>query len=171
MTVLLLALIITVADQWTKQMVRGHFTLGESITIIPGFFDLTYVRNTGAAWGILGGQNLLLTLLSFVMLLLLVIFRKSFIGSARSHQIAVGLLVGGILGNLLDRMKLGYVTDFLDFFMGSYHWPAFNIADAAICTGVGLYMLCTFLSARRKSIPEMGTPVVTAESNDHVNPA
>jgi signal peptidase II len=147
---LILALVIAVSDQVTKQVVRDGFMLGESRVVIDGFFNLTYVRNTGAAWGILGGQNLSLTLLSVVMLAVMVFFRRSFLNDTLSHRIAFGLMVGGIVGNLLDRVRLAYVTDFLDFHLGGHHWPAFNIADSAICVGVGVYMVTTVLAGRHE---------------------
>ena len=141
MLVLLLGLIIALLDQVTKYIIRLTFAVGESRPIIHGFFDLTYVRNTGAAWGILGGQNASLTILSIVMLAAILIFRRSFLSDTWEHRVALGLMVGGIVGNLLDRLRLGWVTDFLDFYWKSYHWPCFNVADAAICVGVGIYIL------------------------------
>ena len=144
---LLAAVLITVSDQATKEWVRGRFGLGDSISLIDGFFSFTYVRNTGAAWGMLGGQNAWLTILSVVMLVVMVVFRRSFMSNTWSHRLALGLMIGGIAGNLLDRVRQGFVTDFLDFYWKSYHWPAFNIADAAICTGVGIYLLTAFRSS------------------------
>jgi signal peptidase II len=141
MLVLLLGLVITVLDQVTKYVVRLTFAVGESRPVVHGFFDLTYVRNTGAAWGILGGQNASLTILSVVMLAAILIFRRSFLSDTWEHRVALGLMVGGIVGNLMDRLRLGWVTDFLDFHYKGYHWPSFNVADAAICVGVGIYIL------------------------------
>ena len=141
MLVLILGLVITVIDQVTKYVIRLTYAVGESHPVIHGFFDLTYVRNTGAAWGILGGQNASLTILSVVMLAAIVIFRRSFLSDTWEHRIALGLMVGGIVGNLMDRLRLGWVTDFLDFYWKGYHWPCFNVADAAICVGVGIYVL------------------------------
>lgn len=141
---LIVAVFIALSDQWTKAVVRGTFALGESRPIVDGFFNLTYVRNTGAAWGILGGQNTSLTILSVVMLVVMIFFRRSFLGDTWEHRLALGLMMGGIVGNLLDRVRLGWVTDFFDFYVGGWHWPAFNIADAAICTGVGIYIISAF---------------------------
>lgn len=138
---LIIAIVITVSDQVTKYAVRSSFSLGMTREVIPGFMNLTYLRNTGAAWGMFGGQNFSLTILSVFMLILMVVFRRSFLSDTLEHRIALGLLVGGILGNLIDRIRFGWVTDFLDFYVGDYHWPSFNIADAAICTGVGLYIV------------------------------
>ena len=144
MTALGLLTAITLLDQWTKLAVRRGFALGESVPVWPGFFHLTYLRNTGAAWGVLGGQNTALILLSIAMLALMLRYRRHFLADTASHRIALGLLLGGITGNLLDRVRLGYVVDFLDFFAGPHHWPAFNVADAAICCGVGLYLLTSW---------------------------
>lgn len=141
MLVLILGLVITVLDQVSKYMVRLTFAVGESRPVIQDFFDLTYVRNTGAAWGILGGQNASLTILSVVMLAAILIFRRSFLSDTWEHRVALGLMVGGIVGNLMDRLRLGWVTDFLDFHYRGYHWPSFNVADSAICIGVGIYIL------------------------------
>ncbi|MBN1268855.1 MAG: signal peptidase II [Kiritimatiellae bacterium] len=148
MLALIIAILVTVLDQVTKYSVRMEFALGESVVVIPGFFDLTYLRNTGAAWGMLGGQNALLTVLSVVMLAAMVLFRRAFLSDTLEHRIALGLMVGGIIGNLLDRMRLGWVTDFLDFHIAGHHWPAFNVADAAICVGVGLYVISSWWMAR-----------------------
>lgn len=146
MTPLLVALAVVLLDQATKEWVRGAFSLHESIPVIPGFFHLTYIRNTGAAWGMFSGQNLTLSLLAFAMLLVLVFFRRKIMPPGRLHRIALGLLCGGIVGNLFDRLRLDYVVDFLDFFVRGWHWPAFNIADSAICIGVAIYMLGTLLA-------------------------
>lgn len=147
---LITAILITIADQATKHWVRLEFNYGESRTIIEGFFNFTYVRNTGAAWGMLGGYTHILTAVSIVMLFVMVIFRRSFLNDTWQHRLALGLMVGGIVGNLMDRLRQGWVTDFLDFYIGSWHWPCFNIADAAICTGVGIYLLTGFLEQRRQ---------------------
>ena len=141
---LVIAILIVVADQATKEWIRSAYLLGESQTIIPGFFSFTYVRNTGAAWGMFGGQNTWLAVLSIVMLIAMVIFRRSFLSDTPVHRTALGLMIGGIVGNFFDRVRLEWVTDFMDFYVGDHHWPSFNIADAAICTGVGLYVLTTW---------------------------
>jgi signal peptidase II len=148
MAALWIAIGITLADQWTKQIVRNSFSLGESRPVIPFFLDWTYLRNTGAAWGMLSGHNTWLVLFSLSMLLTLVFFRRSFLNDSRSHRIALGCMVGGILGNLLDRIRAGYVTDFIDAHIAGRHWPAFNLADSAICVGVGIYLFSSFLAER-----------------------
>lgn len=141
MLVLLLSAAIVILDQVSKQWVTAGFSLGESLPVMPGLFSLTYVRNTGAAWGILGGMNGLLVALSVVVLVILVFFRRGILTDSLVHRFALALMIGGIVGNLLDRLRLQYVVDFFDFYWGIHHFPAFNVADSAICVGVGLYMI------------------------------
>ncbi|QHI68118.1 signal peptidase II [Tichowtungia aerotolerans] len=139
---ILLCLIIVLIDQFSKVWVRSTFVCGAPPQeMIPGFFNLVYVRNPGAAWGMLGGQQAILILLSAVVLILLAVFHRRVLNPTLDHRIALGLMLGGILGNLIDRIKLGWVTDFLDFHIGTHHWPSFNVADSAICVAVGLYLL------------------------------
>lgn len=138
---LAITIFIVVADQATKWMVETTFALGESRDVFPGFFNFTYLRNPGAAWGMFGNHNAALTILSLVMLAVIFIFRRSFLSNTWEHRLALGLMAGGIIGNLIDRIKFGYVIDFLDFYVRDWHWPVFNIADSAICVGVGIYMV------------------------------
>ncbi len=141
MFVLLLTVVLVVVDQITKQVVRLSYCVGDPHPVVEGFFNLTYVRNTGAAWGMFSGQNIVLSALSVVMLALVVIFRRSFLSDTWEHRIALGLMVSGTVGNLMDRVRLGWVTDFFDVYWRQYHWPVFNVADMCICVGVGLYIL------------------------------
>jgi signal peptidase II len=155
MLVLLLGLAVLVLDQLTKQWVRSAYTYGDSNPVIHGFFNLVYVRNDGAAWNMLSGHSIILILVSVVVLVLLLIYRRSFLQEQFSHKILLGLMIGGIVGNLVDRIRFGWVTDFLDFHIGTHHWPSFNIADSAICIAVGLYIITNFLEerAKKKSAP------------------
>ena len=155
MTPLLVAICVVLLDQASKEWVRGAFSLHESIPVLPGFFNLTYVRNTGAAWGMFSGQNVALSALALVMLAALVVFRRKILPPGRVHRVALGLLCGGIAGNLFDRLRLDYVVDFLDFFVRNSHFPAFNVADSAICVGVGIYILGSLLA---KPLPAAAPP-------------
>ena len=157
MLVLLIGLFILFLDQLTKQAVRAHFVYGESRPIIDGFFNLVYVRNDGAAWNVLSGHGIILILISVSVLVLLFIYRRSFLQEQLSHEILLGLLVGGIAGNLADRIRFGWVTDFLDFQFGSYHYPSFNVADSAICIAIGLYILTNILHEKQKRKRDDGT--------------
>ena len=136
-----IALTILVLDQLSKNLVLTHFALHEGISIIPGLFNLTYVRNTGAAFGILAGQeawrHLFFQVVSVFALSAIVYL---FWTSKRDRFALWGsaLVFGGAAGNLVDRIRFGYVIDFLDFFVGGYHWPAFNIADSGITLGAFL---------------------------------
>ena len=132
-------------DQATKAAVLRVFRQGGSIGIVPGFFDLRLVLNRGAAWGMLSGRRVLLVAVSAGMLWFLWANRKD-LADSRSGRFALGLLTGGIVGNLIDRAFRGEVVDFLDFHVGSpWAWPRFNVADSAICAGVALLLVSSFL--------------------------
>lgn len=142
---------VALLDQLTKTWIRDAIGLHESFCVWPGFFDVTYVKNTGAAWGMFSNHNALLALLAVAMLGLLVGFRRRLLPPGRGGDVVLGLLGGGIVGNLLDRLRLDYVTDFLDFYVGGWHWPAFNIADAAICSAVVFYLVLTWTAGRKEA--------------------
>ena len=148
MLILCLSFSVALLDQFTKHIIRTRFALGEQVSVIPGLFSLSYVQNTGAAWGMLQGLSHWLVIFSFLMLAVVVFFRRSFAGDGLIGRMSVGLMVAGIVGNLIDRVRLGYVVDFLHFYWRSHEFPAFNVADSAICTGVGLYLLSQILSPR-----------------------
>ena len=113
----------------------------EQIEVIENFFWIVHVHNKGAAWGILQGFGWLLSLLALVALIGIFVCRRILQLETNYMQVVFGLLCAGIVGNLVDRLRLGYVIDFLDFLLGNYHWPAFNVADSAIFCGVGLYLI------------------------------
>jgi len=144
MLALCISFAIAIIDQVTKYAAQKYLPSGP-VTVVSQLFDLRYVQNTGAAWGMLEGLNDWLVILSLVMLALILVFHRSILIDSLAHRIATGFMIGGIVGNLLDRVRLGYVVDFLDFHWGIHHFPAFNVADASICTGVGLYILTQFL--------------------------
>jgi signal peptidase II len=153
MPVLLLSFVVALADQGTKYLARRHLP-GNPIDVSADFFCLRFVRNTGAAWGILQGLNDWLVVLSFLMLACLIVFRRSLLTDTRLHRAATGLMIGGIAGNLVDRVRLGYVVDFIDLhWRQGWHFPAFNVADSAICVGVGLYMISQFRAPPQRREP------------------
>ena len=156
MVVLLIGLIVILLDQLTKQWVRTSFSYSDSQPVIDGFFNLVYVRNDGAAWNILSGHSLFLILISLAVLLFLVVYRRSFLEDQLLHRVLFGLMVGGIVGNLIDRIRFGWVTDFLDFEFGTYHYPSFNIADSAICIAVGLYIITNLFHQKGVEGKELG---------------
>lgn len=154
------AVSVVVVDQLTKMWVMATFALHEQLSVIPGFFNLVYVTNTGAAFGFLAGDKTLLRQVFFVTVaiaaLIVIAFAYNHLKKqSRIFIYALGLIAGGALGNLIDRLRFGSVIDFLDFYLGTYHWPAFNAADSAITVGVGLFLLGTFLQQiKERNIPE-----------------
>jgi len=138
---LLMVVAILALDRWTKLLIQNRFALNESISIIDGFFDITYVTNTGVAFGIFSSisspaKSLLLSLFTACAAVLVVTYSVRSSVQNRLLQIALALILGGALGNLYDRLAYGYVVDFLELYIGRYHWPSFNVADAAITVGV-----------------------------------
>lgn len=144
--VALIAVAIVALDQLTKWLVVTSLGFEESRVVIKGFFNLVNWRNTGAAWGMFQDYNIVLAAVSVLTILVLYLFRHSLQLHRLSARIALGLIAGGIFGNLIDRMRVGYVIDFLHFYVNNFHWPAFNVADSAICIGVGLYIIATWRS-------------------------
>ncbi len=136
----LIAAVVLALDQVTKWILVKSIALHDSITIIPGFFHLTHVQNSGAAFGLFAESSVswkVGALVSFSVLALVVVsallWKNSH--SLSTTTIGLSLILGGAMGNLWDRMMNGHVVDFLDFSLGSYHWPAFNVADSAIVVG------------------------------------
>ena len=117
------------------------------IVVVDGFFNLVNVGNTGAAWSLFSGRSSMLALLAVATLIAIFAWRHQLGLRSRTVQISFGLLCGGILGNLLDRLSYGHVIDFLDFHFGSYIYPTFNVADSGICVGVGIYLLYSLFQA------------------------
>lgn len=149
---------VLASDQWTKSWIWAHLTHpGDSRTVIPGFFDLTFVSNTGIAFGLFQGRNGLLALVVIAILGLGFWVSRELDWRKFEINLVAGCVVGGALGNLIDRLRYGYVVDFFDFNLGFMRWPAFNIADAAISCSV-VWILCRILwedlRDRRKSGPE-----------------
>ena len=148
---LILSAVIIVLDLWTKHLVLESIALHDSISVIPNFFQLVHVRNTGAAFGL--GANasskivpLLLNVGAIAVFCVVVVYAFRTAVTDRLLQTGLHLILGGAIGNLLDRFRFGYVVDFLDVYIGSHHWPAFNVADSAICIGIALL----FLDMRKK---------------------
>jgi len=143
MPYILLVTATLVLDRWTKLLIQSRFDLNESVTIIDGFFNITYVRNTGVAFGIFSSvsspaKSVLLSAFTALAAALVTVYAVRTPARNRLLQLALGFILGGALGNLYDRLAYGYVVDFLEFYVGNYHWPSFNIADSAISIGVVL---------------------------------
>ncbi len=141
--------LIVVIDQITKLWIDSSMRLFESIPL-TSFFNLTYVHNTGAAFSFLseagGWQRWFFALLALVISGVLIVWMVRLKQHERLMAAALSLVLGGAIGNLIDRVAYGYVIDFLDFYYQSWHWPAFNVADMAICLGVFLMLLENFQS-------------------------
>jgi signal peptidase II len=144
--VALIAVTIVGIDQLTKWLVVHAIDPEEPRVIISGFFSIVQVHNTGAAWGMFKDYNLVLTVISVLAVAGIFLFRRTFQLHRAGLRAAFGLVAGGILGNLIDRVRVHHVIDFLSFYCGPYHLPAFNVADSAICVGVGLYVVLSWRS-------------------------
>ena len=145
--------VIALLDQITKLLVRKNFELYESVSVIDGLFNLTYITNPGAAFGLFAGidsvwVNRIFILITFAALPLVVYLYREVESQERRLAVSLILVGGGALGNLIDRLTVGPVTDFLDFHIGGYHWPAFNVADSCITIGVIIMVSAWFLPHR-----------------------
>lgn len=145
------ALPVIVLDLLTKELVMRLMTYGQSIPVVPGLFNLVYYKNPGAAFSIFSSGGILRTLFligsSVVALIVIgVLLRQS---AGRWMTVALSLIAGGAAGNLIDRVRFGWVVDFLDFYAGGYHWPAFNVADSAITVGVGMALISYYIAEKK----------------------
>ncbi len=136
-----ITMLIAVLDQWTKHWIMKSFEQGSGLEVIPGFFRIVHVRNKGIAFGVLSElrMEILPYLLAVTNLLALGVLCFALLRLTHAHRgipIAFSLIAGGAIGNLIDRLRFKEVIDFLDFYIGKYHWPAFNLADTAISFGV-----------------------------------
>ena len=146
------AFCVILGDQLSKWWILSTFARHETEVVIPGLFSLTFVMNSGAAFGLFAGDFTFGRQLFFVAVAIAALVVMAFAYcrlkyQGRIYAVAIGLISGGALGNLIDRVRFGGVVDFFDFYIGQYHWPAFNIADSAICVGVGLFLLGNFFIA------------------------
>jgi signal peptidase II len=141
-----IAAFIVVFDQATKAVVRAKLPLHESVTVIPGFFDLTHVRNTGAAFGMLNNVEFVykpqvMVLVAVVALTAVATYAVTLPPAQRVARIGLALILGGAVGNLIDRATTGFVIDFVDVYWRGVHFWAFNVADSTITVGVALMLL------------------------------
>ena len=140
------AIPVLILDWGTKWLVQNYITQGtEVIPIIPGFFNLRHDRNTGAAFGVLAGHRVLLILITIVALVFIFSYYLRF-RESRWMQVSLGFLLGGAIGNFIDRLYLGEVVDFLQFGIVSRRifWPTFNVADVSVCIGAGMLIVYLF---------------------------
>jgi signal peptidase II len=144
---LLIGALVFASDQAVKAWIWIRLPFGTygresgAMTVIPDFFYIVHVGNTGAAWSQFSGRSSLLAALAFATLIAIFLWRRALGLRHRATQVSFGLLCGGVAGNLADRLLHGHVIDFIDLHFGSYVYPTFNVADSGICVGVCLYLL------------------------------
>ncbi len=152
MEILIIALVM-ILDQISKHWIEIHTELHGHVEIIKDFFYITYTKNTGAAWSILTGQVSLLAVISVIEIIIIAVFlcrmhkEKHF-----WYRLSLSLMLGGALGNLIDRVMLGYVRDFLHFYPFGYSFPVFNIADCGITVGMGIVIVLMFLEEKNEGV-------------------
>ena len=147
--ILAIGLVTLIIDQFTKVLIQRSLLLGEERIIVDGFFRLVHWGNTGAAWSLFKDNNSVLTGIALIAVVALFYNRRHFEVHRPLGQVAMGLMMGGIIGNLIDRFRVNHVVDFLYFYThqrdgGEIGFPAFNVADSAICSGVGLLLLLSW---------------------------
>lgn len=152
------ALAIVLLDQATKALIKAKLALHESVTVIPGFFDLTHVRNTGAAFGFLNsvdfpGKPVVIALIALVALVVMATYAAQLPPEHRVARTGLALVLGGAAGNLVDRIRQGYVVDYVDVYWRGWHFWAFNVADAAITFGV-ILIVFDLIRPRPERVPE-----------------
>lgn len=166
---LLMAAIVAL-DQVTKALVDRWMSLHESRPVVEGLVHLTYVRNRGAAFGLLSDaelpfQSALFSVVSLAALAAIAAYFFRLPDRSRLARLALSLVMGGAVGNLIDRARLGSVIDFVDVFWGPHHWPAFNVADSAISIGVALLVI-DMLRAPHEETRSLGEPAASAGGSE-----
>ncbi|TYT74329.1 signal peptidase II [Desulfobotulus mexicanus] len=146
---------VVLTDQVTKHLVHTGMVYGSSIPLIPGLFDLTHVHNPGGAFGFLAGQSELIRKIVFIFVsglatLMILYFYHRTPMNFLWLRTGLALIFGGAVGNMTDRIRFGYVIDFFDVYWKTWHWPAFNVADSAICVGMGIFVFHVLF----KKLPE-----------------
>jgi len=147
--------LVVAIDFYTKYLVTQNMVLGESIPILSGYLNLTYVRNPGAAFGFLAEVNspwkpFFFWVVSAVAIIVLVYYYVNTPSNDFKTRLALTLIFGGAFGNMIDRFRWGEVVDFIDAYLGKYHWPAFNVADSCICIGMGVLVYSILIDAKNE---------------------
>jgi signal peptidase II len=142
----LIPFVIVLLDQVTKEAIVRTFRLGEGIPIVPGFLDITFVLNPGSAFSLLATlpesiRVPFFVIVSVAAVVLILVYRTRYLQEDRFASACLALILGGAVGNLIDRIRYGVVVDFIDAHIHQYHWPVFNVADSAISVGVTLLIL------------------------------
>lgn len=145
-----LAFLVIILDQWTKWLIVKKMELYESIPIIDRFFAITSHRNKGAAWGILPDQMMFFYIITVIVVIGIIYFMQKHARDSMLVAIALSLILGGAIGNFIDRLFRKEVVDFLDFIIFTYDFPIFNVADSSLCVGVFLFLIATIIDERKK---------------------
>ncbi|WP_028777127.1 signal peptidase II [Shimazuella kribbensis] len=146
----LISILIIALDQLSKWWIVNHMELYQSISVISDFFYITSHRNRGAAFGILQNQTWLFIVVTSCVVIAIIVFMMKMKKETVLTKTALSFVLGGAIGNFLDRVRTGEVVDFFHFQFGAYHFPIFNVADSAICVGVVLFLLANLLDAKKE---------------------
>ena len=150
----IIAGILIVLDQITKWIVVKNMELYEQITIVKDFFYITSHRNKGAAWGILEGKMIFFYIITTIVIIGVIFYMQKYAKESKLLAISLSFILGGAIGNFIDRIFRGEVVDFLDFIIFKYDYPIFNVADSSLVVGVILVLIATFLDEKRKEIKQ-----------------
>lgn len=146
----LIALFVIIIDQWSKWIIVKKMDLYEQIPIIEGFFSITSHRNKGAAWGILQDQMIFFYIITIVVVVGIIYYLHNYLKGKMGLSIAICLILGGAIGNFIDRIFRKEVVDFLDFIIFTYDFPIFNVADSSLVVGVFLFIIISLLEERKQ---------------------
>lgn len=147
----LIAVLVAIIDQLSKTVISHTMRVGDSIALIPGFLYITSLRNTGAAWSILEGKMLFFYVITIIVLIVVIYYMQK-IGRYRPLLgTSLGLIIGGAIGNFIDRLIHGQVVDFIHVYIGSYSYPIFNLADSALCVGAVLLLIYSLKDSKKET--------------------
>ncbi len=143
-TLFFIAGLIVLLDQITKEIVLKKLPFYDSVTVVTGFFSLTNIRNPGGAFGLMANQPPFVRVFFFIFvsalfIIMIYFFYLKIPAGYFKLRMGIAMIVGGAMGNMIDRIRFGYVVDFLDFYLKNFHWPAFNVADSAITIGITIF--------------------------------
>ncbi len=154
------AIVVIILDQLSKWLIMQYLPVQGTISVVDGFFNLVHIYNRGAAFGFLNRSDIEWQFWLFLVATLIAVLAIYYMVRTSKHYlllfVALGLVLGGALGNLIDRIRFRAVVDFFDFYVGTWHWPAFNVADTAICIGAILTCIAVFVMDREKNIKDKG---------------
>ncbi|WEG11645.1 signal peptidase II [Pullulanibacillus sp. KACC 23026] len=145
-----LAIFVVLLDQISKYVVSHAMNVGDNIPIIPNVFYITSLRNSGAAWSILEGRMLFFYIISIVVLVVVIYYMQKLGRFKPLLGTSLGLIIGGTLGNFIDRLLHGQVVDFIHVYIGSYSYPIFNLADSALCIGAVLLLIYSIVDSKKE---------------------